>query len=63
MLGKAFAQFEPRAESWDQHVRRVSRETRDLVAATREVIARSREALALADESLKDRGRFGRRCA
>ena len=55
MVSDVYARAELQHESWDEQVRRMSRDTRELVTATREVIARSRACMALADESLKGR--------
>ena len=54
MADDSFARDE---ESWDERLRRISKDTREFVVGTRRLIARSRESLALADESLKRRQR------
>jgi hypothetical protein len=55
MADPAYARAELGEENWDVRLKRVSDDTRDLIAATRRVIDQSREYLAVADASLRTR--------
>lgn len=53
MAGYEYAQSELHEEAWGARLKRVTDDTRHLIAATRKVINESRQCLASADESLK----------
>jgi len=55
MAADSYAQAELRHERWNERLRRVANDTRQLVAATRKIIALSNASLARADETLKER--------
>jgi hypothetical protein len=55
MAADSYAQAELKHENWNERLRRVASETRELVVATRKIITLSHASLAQADETLKER--------